>query len=136
MRRRNRRCPTARRVFSRRVFRSSGSLNRVTAEASGKPRPAPAATRSALLEETLARLPAELRLVFLLREAEGLPVPAIARDLGLNPITVRTRPPPPARATPETCLRGGFDTVFPFDGACCARMADRVVEALRESERR
>lgn len=93
----------------------------------------------ALLEEALARLPAELRLPFLLREAEGLPVLAIARDLGLNPITVRTRlyrARRHLRATLETRLRGGFDTVFPFDGARCARMADRVVEALRGIERR
>jgi len=31
----------------------------------------------------------------------------------------------------ETRLRGGFDTVFPFDGARCARMADRVIAGLR-----
>lgn len=60
-------------------------------------------------------------------------MPAIARDLGLNPITVRThlyRARRHLRATPETRRRGGFDTVFPFDGARCACMADRVVEAL------
>lgn len=64
---------------------------------------------------------------------------AIARDLGLNPITVRTRlyrASRHLRATLETRLRGGFDTVFPFDGACCAGMAGRVVEALSGSERR
>lgn len=91
------------------------------------------------MEEAPAGLPAELRLVFLLHEAEGQPVPAIARDPGLNPITVRTRlyrARRHLRATPETRRRGGFDTVFPFEGACCARMADRVVEALRGSERR
>lgn len=69
------------------------------------------------MEEALTRLPAELRLVFLLREAEGLPVLAVARDLGLNPITVRTRlyrARHHLRPPMETRLRGGFDTVFPL----------------------
>jgi RNA polymerase sigma-70 factor (ECF subfamily) len=35
------------------------------------------------------------------------------------------------RAALEARLRGSFGTVFPFDGARCARMADRVVLALR-----
>lgn len=88
----------------------------------------------ALLEEALARLPPDLRLPFLLHEAEGQPILAIARDLGLNPITVRTRlfrARRRLRAALEARLRGGFETVFPFDGARCARMADRVVAALR-----
>ncbi|MFC3568178.1 RNA polymerase sigma factor [Paracoccus simplex] len=88
----------------------------------------------ALLEETLARLPPELRLPFLLHEVEGQPVLAIAHDLGLNPITVRTRlfrARRQLRRALEVRLRGGFDAVFPFDGARCARMADRVVVALR-----
>ncbi|WP_449041230.1 sigma factor-like helix-turn-helix DNA-binding protein [Paracoccus sp. (in: a-proteobacteria)] len=70
----------------------------------------------ALLEEALACLPAELRLVFLLREAEGLPVLAIARDLRLNPITVRTRlyrARRDLRATLETRLRGGSTRCSP-----------------------
>ena len=35
------------------------------------------------------------------------------------------------RAALEARLRGGFEAVFPFDGARCARMADRVVAGLR-----
>lgn len=92
----------------------------------------------ALLEEALARLPSELRLPFLLHEAEGQPVLAIARDLGLNPITVRTRlfrARRRLRAALEARLRGGFEAVFPFDGARCARMADRVVAGLRTAGR-
>lgn len=83
----------------------------------------------ALLEEALARLPLDLLLPFLLHEAEGQPILAIARDLGLNPITVRTRRR--LRAALEARLRGGFETVFPFDGVRCARMADRVVGGLK-----
>lgn len=43
-------------------------------------------------------------------------------------------PPSPSaalRAALEARLRGGFEAVFPFDGARCARMADRVVAGLR-----
>ena len=88
----------------------------------------------ALLEEALSTLPADLRLPFLLHDAEGQPLLAIARDLGLNPITVRTRLFRARRrlhTALEARLRGSFSTVFPFDGARCARMADRVVLALR-----
>jgi RNA polymerase sigma-70 factor (ECF subfamily) len=88
-----------------------------------------------LIEAAVGELPAELRLVFLLREAEGMSVLAIARDLRLNPITVKTRlfrARRHLRAALETRLRGGFEAVFPFDGARCAGMADKVVEGLKQ----
>jgi RNA polymerase sigma-70 factor (ECF subfamily) len=34
------------------------------------------------------------------------------------------------RVTLERHVRGGFEAIFPFDGARCAAMADRVVAAL------
>ena len=89
---------------------------------------------STMLEAAVAGLPAELRLVFLLHEAEGLGVLAIARTLSLNPITVRTRlfrARKRLRAGLEARLRGGFEAVFPFDGARCTHMADRVLADLR-----
>ncbi len=89
-----------------------------------------------LLEQAIAELPAEFRLVFLLREAEGMSVMAIARDLDLNPITVKTRlfrARRRLRAVLETRLRGGFEQVFPFGGRRCAAMTDRVVRGLRLS---
>ena len=89
------------------------------------------------LEAAVAELPPELRLVFLLREAEGLSVLAIARDLRLNPITVKTRlfrARRHLRATLEAQMRGGFEAVFPFDGARCSGMADRVVAGLRSGK--
>jgi RNA polymerase sigma-70 factor (ECF subfamily) len=86
------------------------------------------------LEAAVGELPPDLRLVFLLREAEGLSVLGIARDLGLNPITVKTRlfrARRHLRATLEARMRGGFEAAFPFDGARCAHMAQRVVTDLR-----
>ena len=87
-----------------------------------------------VLEAVVSELPPELRLVFLLREAEGLSVLTIARDLQLNPVTVKTRlfrARRRLRAALEARLHGGFEAVFPFDGMRCAGMADRVVESLR-----
>ncbi len=87
-----------------------------------------------MLEAVISDLPTELRLVFLLREAEGLSILTIARDLGLNPITVKTRlfrARMRLRAGLLRRLNGGFDAVFPFDGARCANMAERVVARLR-----
>ena len=86
-----------------------------------------------LLERAVAELPPDLRLVFLLREAEGMSTLAIARDLSLNPVTVKTRlfrARLRLRRSIERRLRGGFDAIFPFGGGRCAAMADRVVAAL------
>lgn len=87
----------------------------------------------ALLEHAIDDLPPELRVVFLMREAEGMSTIAIARDLSLNPVTVKTRlfrARQRLRKAIEKHLRGGFDAVFPFGGARCAAMADRVVAKL------
>lgn len=89
----------------------------------------------ALLEDAVAQLPADLRLPFLMREAEAMSVLAIARDLSLNPITVKTRlfrARRRLRLALETRIQGGFDAIFPFDGARCAGMADRVVARLKD----
>ena len=86
-----------------------------------------------LLERAISELPPDLRVVFLLREAEGMSTLAIARDLSLNPVTVKTRlfrARLRLRKSIERRLRGGFDAIFPFGGARCSAMADRVVAAL------
>jgi hypothetical protein len=82
----------------------------------------------------VAELPDELRLVFLMREVEGMSVLAVARDLSLTPVTVKTRALRARRrlrALLESRLSEGFDAIFPFDGVRCAGMADRVVGALK-----
>ena len=87
----------------------------------------------ALLEDAVALLPSDLRLPFLMREAESMSVLDIARDLSLNPITVKTRlfrARRRLRIAVEDRIQGGFDAIFPFDGARCAGMADRVVARL------
>ena len=92
-----------------------------------------------LLERAVGELPPELRLVFLLREAEGMSTLAIARDLSLNPVTVKTRlfrARQRLRKSIEQRLRGGFDAIFPFGGGRCTAMADRVVAQLRLEQSR
>lgn len=88
----------------------------------------------ALLEEAVTRLPPELRLPFLLHEVEGQSIRAIARDLDLNPITVRTRLFRARRRLREMLtekIKDGFAGIFPFAGTRCAGMADRVVAAVK-----
>ncbi len=89
-----------------------------------------------LLERAVADLPSDLRLPFLLHHAEGLSVLALAHDLSLNPITVRTRlfrARRGLRQTLERHVHGGFEAIFPFDGVRCRSMADRVVAGLKAS---
>ena len=86
-----------------------------------------------LLEEMVDGLPDELRLVFVLSETEGMTQKEIARELELNPITVKTRlfrARRWLRQDLERRVKGGFDVIYPFDGARCANMADRVVRGL------
>ncbi|GMG81634.1 RNA polymerase sigma factor [Paralimibaculum aggregatum] len=87
-----------------------------------------------MLEQAVAELPPELRIVFLLREAEGMSTLAVARDLALNPVTVKTRlfrARQRLRRAIERRLQGGFDAIFPFAGRRCAALADRVIAALQ-----
>lgn len=86
-----------------------------------------------LLEQAVGGLPPDLRLIFVLSETEGMTTREIARDLDLNPITVKTRlfrARRWLRADLQRRVKGGFDAIFPFDGARCSNMADRVVRAL------
>ena len=92
----------------------------------------------AIIEKAVAELPSDLRLVFILRETEGLTTAEVATTLNINPITVKTRLFR-ARARLRTALgkqaRGGFEAIFPFDGMRCVHMADRVVAALKADGR-
>lgn len=92
---------------------------------------------SAILEVAVADLSPDLRLAFVLHEVEGMKIRDIARDLSLNPITVKTRlfrARRQLRAALEQRLKGGFGSVFPFDGARCAHMADKVIGHLKSSQ--
>ena len=89
------------------------------------------------LEGVISNLPPDLRLVFLLREMEGLSILQIARDLEINPITVKTRifrARRRLRAALEGHMSGGFESVFPFNGARCLSLTNRVVHRLNESD--
>ena len=87
-----------------------------------------------LLEQSVANLPSDLRLPFLLHHAEAMTIREIAHDLSLNPLTVKTRlfrARLRLRQTLEQHVHGGFDAIFPFDGARCSGMADRVIAGLQ-----
>lgn len=91
----------------------------------------------ALLEVAVADLPTDLRLPFLMRETENMSVLAITQTLSLNPITVKTRlfrARRRLRSAIENRIQGGFDAIFPFDGARCANMADRVIAGLKDGK--
>ncbi|MFD2857587.1 sigma factor-like helix-turn-helix DNA-binding protein [Seohaeicola zhoushanensis] len=87
-----------------------------------------------MIEKAVAELPPDLRLVFMLRETEGLSTAATADQLQINKITVKTRLFRARfllRAALQRKIRGGFEEIFPFDGKRCADMAKRVVAALK-----
>jgi RNA polymerase sigma-70 factor (ECF subfamily) len=89
-----------------------------------------------LLEQAIDTLPEELRIVFMLREIEGCSVEDTAAQLDLNPQTVRTRLFRARRSLRQGLvlkLSSGMEGVFPFLGARCSRIADRVLERLSVS---
>ena len=88
----------------------------------------------AMLERAVDGLPPPFRMVFVLRDVEELSVEETAAQLALNPSTVRTRlyrARHLLRRAIEREISGSFGEIFPFDGARCATMADRVVTRLR-----
>jgi RNA polymerase sigma-70 factor (ECF subfamily) len=86
-----------------------------------------------VLESAVARLPDAFRVVFVLREIEGLSVEETAQTLDLSPQTVKTRF---HRARlrlqrmldPE--LKGALGETASFAGADCARLTAKVLQRL------
>ncbi len=86
-----------------------------------------------VLERAIDALAEPFRLVFVMRDVEGMSVEETAAQLGLRPETVRTRLHR-ARAQLRDMLRAQVASVltdaFPFAGARCARVAEAVIERL------
>ncbi|MBX4920781.1 RNA polymerase sigma factor (plasmid) [Rhizobium bangladeshense] len=89
-----------------------------------------------LLEQAVDELPDQFRAVFVLRDVEGMSTEEAASYLCIKPETVKTRlhrARKMMRQSIEQKLSGAFSALFPFDGARCASMGDRVITALRQT---
>lgn len=87
-----------------------------------------------LLQRVIEALPEPFRLVFVLKEVHGLDVAEIAASLDVNAVTVKTRlfrARVRLRQTLHQEARGSLTRLYPFDGARCAGMAERVITQLR-----
>jgi RNA polymerase sigma-70 factor (ECF subfamily) len=86
----------------------------------------------ALLEQAIADLPDPFRLVFVLRDVEGLSVEETAEALAILPATVKTRHLRARRRLREALapdVRAALTGTFPFAGADCAALTARVMAA-------
>lgn len=86
-----------------------------------------------LLEQAIADLPDAFRTVFVLREVEALTVEEVAEALGLAPNTVKTRLHRARRKLQQSLapeVQSALLGTFPFAGADCAAMTERVLAAL------
>ena len=87
----------------------------------------------ALMEEAIGRLPEPFRLVFVLREIEGQSVEEVAETLDLLPATVKTRHLRARRRLQEMLapeVKDALTGSFPFAGADCEALTERVVRAF------
>jgi RNA polymerase sigma-70 factor (ECF subfamily) len=85
-----------------------------------------------LLEDAISALPAGFRLVFVLREIEGMTVEETAEALGLKPATVKTRFLRARRRLQEALapeLSAALADSFAFAGGDCEALTERVVQA-------
>jgi len=86
-----------------------------------------------LLERALDDLPEPFRLVFILREVEGLSGEETALALGVRPETVKTRLHRARRllrASLDEALSSALTGAFPFLGARCQRITEAVLARL------
>jgi RNA polymerase sigma-70 factor (ECF subfamily) len=86
-----------------------------------------------IMEAAIARLPDPFRLVFVLREIEGLGVDEVAETLGLLPATVKTRHLRARRRLQQDLapeVKDALSGSFPFAGADCEALTERVVAAF------
>jgi RNA polymerase sigma-70 factor (ECF subfamily) len=87
-----------------------------------------------MLEDAVARLPAPFRLVFMLREVEGLSVDEAAEALGIAPATVKTRHLRARRRLQQELapeLKSALVGTFPFLGNDCEMLTERLLQAIR-----
>lgn len=87
-----------------------------------------------LLEEAVEDLPEPFRVVFILRDVEDLSIEETAGHLGLKPATVKTRLHRARKLMREGLaqrMAASLPDLFPFAGARCERIADKVVEMVR-----
>jgi RNA polymerase sigma-70 factor (ECF subfamily) len=86
-----------------------------------------------LLEQAIAGLPDGFRTVFVLRAIEGLSVEDTADLLQIAPATVKTRFLRARRKLQDSLdpeVRTALLGTFPFAGADCAAMTERVLSEL------
>jgi RNA polymerase sigma-70 factor (ECF subfamily) len=84
------------------------------------------------LEEAIAALPATFRLVFVMREVEGLSVEETSEALGVKPATVKTRYLRARRRLQEALapeLKSALADSFAFAGLDCEAMTEAVARA-------
>ncbi len=83
-----------------------------------------------LLEQAIGALPPDFRLVFVMREIEGLSVEETAQSLGLVAATVKTRHLRARRRLQQALapdVKTALAGAFPFAGADCAAITEAVV---------
>ena len=83
-----------------------------------------------LLEDAISALPTTFRLVFVLRDVEGLSVEATAEALGVKPATVKTRHLRARRRLQDALapeLKSALAESFTFAGLDCEAMTESVV---------
>jgi RNA polymerase sigma-70 factor (ECF subfamily) len=86
-----------------------------------------------MMEEAIARLPEPFRLVFVLREIENMDVETVSATLGILPATVKTRHLRARRRLQQELapeVKDALTGSFPFAGADCEAMTERVVKAF------
>jgi RNA polymerase sigma-70 factor (ECF subfamily) len=86
-----------------------------------------------LIERAVAGLPQGFRSVFVLREVEGLSVEETAEALDIPPATVKTRllrARKKLRDALEPDVHSALSGAFPFAGADCEAMTERVLQAV------
>ena len=83
-----------------------------------------------LLEQAIGALPPDFRLVFVMREIEGLSVDETAQSLGLVPATVKTRHLRARRRLQQSLApaeKSALAGAFPVAGADCVAITEAVV---------
>lgn len=100
------------------------------------PDPETAAARAEvrrLLERAVDGLPERFRLVFIMRDVEGMSVEETAEHLDLRPETVKTRlfrARQQLRRSLDATLASALSGAFPFDGERCGRFTEQVLARL------